>query len=76
MCVLLAVLVPVSPFWKVVFILGAVVLPWVGVVAANAGPSLERRPAQAAVPLPAATTPVPTPVPTPIAPARVIDYEP
>jgi hypothetical protein len=42
-CILLAVLLPVGPAWKIALIVGSVVLPWLGVVAANAGPSVERR---------------------------------
>jgi hypothetical protein len=41
-CVLLAVLLPVEPRWKIGFIALSVVLPWFGVVAANAGPTVER----------------------------------
>lgn len=41
-CVLLAILLPVEPRWKIGFIALSVVLPWFGVVAANAGPSVER----------------------------------
>lgn len=41
-CVLLAVLLPVAPHWKIGFIALSVVLPWVGVVAANGGPTVER----------------------------------
>jgi hypothetical protein len=42
-CVILAVLLPVAPIWKIGFIVGGIVLPWFGVVAANAGPTVERR---------------------------------
>jgi len=41
-CVLLAVLLPVAPHWKIGFIALSVVLPWFGVVAANAGPTVDR----------------------------------
>lgn len=41
-CVLLAVLLPVDLWWKAAFIAGSVVLPWMGVVAANAGPTRAR----------------------------------
>lgn len=54
-CVLLAVLLPVAPHWKIGFIALSVVLPWVGVVAANAGPTVERRRRTAVL-----TTPLPT----------------
>ncbi len=42
-CVLLAALLPVSLAWKGVFMAGAVLLPWFGVVMANAGPTVGRR---------------------------------
>jgi hypothetical protein len=42
-CVLLAVLLPVAAHWKIGFIVLSVVLPWFGVVAANAGPTVDRR---------------------------------
>ena len=69
-CVLLAVLLPVAPVWKIGFIVGSIVLPWFGVVAANAGPTVERRKASAVVVAPAVTMPV-----TAIEPTRVIDAD-
>lgn len=42
-CVLLAVLLPVDPVWKIGFIAASIILPWFGVVAANAGPAVDRR---------------------------------
>lgn len=42
-CVVAAALLPVSLFWKGVLMLGAVALPWFGVVMANAGPTVSRR---------------------------------
>ncbi len=42
-CVLLAVLLPVAPVWKIGFIAASIILPWFGVVAANAGPARDRR---------------------------------
>ncbi len=42
-CVLLAVLLPVAPAWKLGFIAASIALPWFGVIAANAGPALDRR---------------------------------
>jgi hypothetical protein len=69
-CVLLAVLLPVEPVWKIGFIVGSVVLPWFGVVAANAGPAVDRTRATALVvdqvePLPMTALP----------PGRVIDAD-
>jgi hypothetical protein len=42
-CFLLAVALPVPLWAKLVLITAAFVLPWLGVVAANAGPALDRR---------------------------------
>ncbi len=42
-CVILATMLPVPLPWKGVLILGAVALPWFGVVMANAGPTVRRR---------------------------------
>lgn len=42
-CVVAAALLPVPLFWKGVLMLGAVALPWFGVVMANAGPTVSRR---------------------------------
>jgi hypothetical protein len=42
-CVLLGVLLPVPVPVKLLLFLGAVCLPWFGVVMANAGPSVRRR---------------------------------
>jgi hypothetical protein len=48
-CVLLAVLLPVAPIWKIGFIAASLILPWFGVVAANAGPTVQRKRATAVV---------------------------
>lgn len=41
-CFLLAVSLPVSVPLKLLFVVGAFVLPWMGVMAANAGPAIEK----------------------------------
>jgi hypothetical protein len=41
-CFVLAVALPVPIWAKLLLVLGALVLPWMGVVAANAAPSRER----------------------------------
>ena len=41
-CFVLAVALPVPLWAKLALIVGAVALPWMGVVAANAGPSVAR----------------------------------
>ena len=42
-CFVLAVALPVPLVWKLVLVVGAVALPWMGVVAANAGPVVSRK---------------------------------
>ena len=69
-CVLLAVLLPIEPVWKIALIAGSIVLPWFGVVAANAGPTIERRRSSAVVATPVVAVPV-----TAIEPTRVIDAD-
>jgi hypothetical protein len=71
-CVLLAVLLPVEPVWKIGFIAGSIVLPWFGVVAANAGPTVERRRRAPLVVHPVASAPQTV---TSIDAARVIDHD-
>jgi hypothetical protein len=41
-CFILAVALPVPLWAKLVFIVGAFVLPWMGVMAANGGPSVPK----------------------------------
>ena len=71
-CLLLAVLLPVDPVWKIGFIAASIVLPWFGVVAANAGPTVERRRQAPLVVRPVTVDP---PAATSIRPGRVIDHE-
>lgn len=59
-CVLLAVLLPVPVIWKLGFIVGSIVLPWFGVVAANAGPAIERGRGRVAAVTPVAVEPLQT----------------
>ncbi|MCA1711746.1 MAG: DUF3099 domain-containing protein [Actinobacteria bacterium] len=68
-CVLLAVLLPVDPIWKIGFIAGSIVLPWFGVVAANAGPAVDRTRATVLVDR---AEPLPLPA---LPPGRVIDAD-
>lgn len=71
-CVILAVLLPVSLPWKGVLIVGAVALPWFGVVMANAGPTVgRRRRKHSLMDRPAAEEPVRIE----IEPGRVIDAD-
>lgn len=69
-CVVLATTLPIPLIWKGVFMLGAVALPWFGVVMANAGPTVSRRKNNAMV-----DTPVEQPLRIAIEPGRVIDAE-
>ena len=70
-CVVLAALLPVPPVWKGVLVAGAVLLPWFGVVMANAGPTVGRARQTAMV----ARRPVEAPVRIAIEPGRVIDQD-
>lgn len=72
-CVLLATLLPVALAWKGLLILGAVALPWFGVVMANAGPTVQRRRGTAIVDRPVAD--VEQPLRLAIEPGRVVDGE-
>ncbi len=71
LCVVLATALPVSVVWKVVFILGAVALPWFGVVMANAGPTAKSKDERNAL----LQRPVEEPVRLAIEPGRVIDAD-
>ncbi len=70
-CVVLAAFLPVPVAWKGVLIVGAVLLPWFGVVMANAGPTVGRRRRTALVDRPVE----PQPVRIAIEPGRVIDQD-
>ena len=73
-CVVLATMLPVPLVWKGVFMLGAVVLPWFGVVMANAGPTVSRKKKTALVDRTAVGV-APEPLRLAIEPGRVIDQE-
>ncbi len=68
-CFVLAVALPVPLWAKLGLIVGAVALPWMGVVAANAGPSVSRRAGPTAI----INRPVEQPERIAIEPGRVID---
>ena len=69
-CVVLAASLPVPVVWKGVLLLGAVLLPWFGVVMANAGPTVGRRRKTALV-----DRHVEQPVRIALEPGRVIDQD-
>jgi hypothetical protein len=69
-CVVLAVALPVPVEWKALLLVGAVALPWFGVVMANAGPTVGRQRKTALV-----DRPVEQPVRMAIEPGRVIDQD-
>jgi hypothetical protein len=69
-CVIGAALLPVPLVWKGLLILGAVALPWFGVVMANAGPTVRRRRRTALV-----EPAVDEPVRLALDPGRVIDQD-
>ncbi len=66
-CFVLAVALPVPLWAKLVLIVGAFTLPWIGVVAANAGPTVQRGQKNAMIEHPAA------PLRIAIEPGRTID---
>ncbi|MDP3712512.1 MAG: DUF3099 domain-containing protein [Mycobacteriales bacterium] len=68
-CVLLAVLLPVGLWWKAAFIVGSIVLPWMGVVSANAGPTRSKATLTAV----GSPTTVTEPLRSAIEPGRVVD---
>ena len=70
-CVVLAAFLPVPVEWKGLLIFGAVVLPWFGVVMANAGPTVGRRRTTALVDRPVE----PQPLRIAIEPGRVVDQD-
>ena len=70
-CVVLAAALPVDLAWKSVLLAGAVLLPWFGVVMANAGPTVTRKRRTALIARPVA----PEPVRIAIEPGRVIDQD-
>jgi hypothetical protein len=71
LCVLLAAFLPVPVEWKGLLIVGAVLLPWFGVVMANAGPTVGRAQKTALVDRPVE----PQPLRIAIEPGRVIDQD-
>ena len=71
LCVLLAAFLPVPVEWKGLLIVGAVLLPWFGVVMANAGPTVGRSRKSALVDRPAPVEPMRIA----IEPGRVIDQD-
>lgn len=72
-CIGLAASLPVAPAWKLVLLAGAILLPWFGVVAANAGPTVSRKQRTNIL---VADEPVESaPARPAIAPGRVIDAE-
>ena len=69
-CVVLATMLPVALAWKGLLLLGAVALPWFGVVMANAGPTVDRKRSTALV-----ERQVEQPLRLAIEPGRVVDAE-
>jgi Protein of unknown function (DUF3099) len=71
LCVVLAAVLPVPLPWKGLLFVGAIALPWFGVVMANAGPTVGRARKTALVDRPAPVEPVRIA----IEPGRVIDQD-
>lgn len=69
MCVVLATTLPVPPIWRGALLLGAVALPWFGVVMANAGPTVPRKKKSSRVALET------TPTTQKLLPGKTIDGE-
>lgn len=74
-CVLLGVLLPVPVPFRLLLFVGAVALPWFGVVMANAGPVVSRRRASAIVDGHLTETLPEPPLRLAIEPGRVVDAE-
>lgn len=70
LCVVLATALPVPLIYKGLLIVGALALPWFGVIMANAGPTLPRKRRTAM-----RDTAVEQPERIAIAPSRVIDAD-
>ncbi|MCW2622486.1 MAG: hypothetical protein JWL64_2088 [Frankiales bacterium] len=71
-CVVLGVFLPVPIWVKALFFVGAVALPWFGVVMANAGPAVaSRKDRNNAIQAGLAETPLPDRIP--VEPGRVVD---
>jgi hypothetical protein len=69
-CLLLAAALPVPLFWKGLLLVGAVFLPYFGVVMANGGPTRDRRRSPALADLAVAE-----PARLQIQPSRVVDAD-
>ena len=74
-CVILAAALPVSLLWKGVFMLGAIGLPWFGVVMANAGPTVDKKRSTAISDTPLSGGLPEEPLRLAIEPGRVVDAE-
>ncbi len=74
-CVVLGVLLPVPLVFRLLLFVGALALPWFGVVMANAGPTVSRTRSTAIVDTPLTETLPEQPLRLAIEPGRVIDAE-
>ena len=74
-CVVLGVALPVPVAFRLLLFVGAVVLPWLGVVMANAGPVVTRQRSTAIVDGPLAETLPEPPQRLAIEPGRVVEGE-
>lgn len=72
LCVILGVALPIAIWAKGLLFVGALVLPWCGVVMANAGPAVLSR-KQRANAIAQGLTETPVPQPLAIDPSRVIE---
>lgn len=74
-CVVLGVTLPIPVAFRLLLFVGAICLPWFGVVMANAGPTMARRRATAIVDTPLTETLPQQPLRVAIESGRVIDAE-
>ena len=74
-CVILGVALPIPVVFRLLLFVGAVLLPWFGVVMANAGPTVSRRKRTAIVGDGLADTLPPIPPRIAVEPGRVVDAE-
>lgn len=74
-CVILGVALPIPVAFRLLLLLGAVALPWFGVVMANAGPTVSRKRETAIVESGLTSTLPEPPLRLALEPGRVVDAE-
>ena len=74
-CVILGVSLPIPVVFRLLLFVGAVLLPWFGVVMANAGPTVSRKKKTAIIGDELTDTLPPVPLRIAIEPGRVVDAQ-